>query len=59
MSPEKVIILAPERDPQRILARWRRDGLDDSGVSVLTGEYLLIPGARLPLTIREIGSCLN
>jgi len=59
LSPDRVIILAPDSDPERVLSAWRQNGLDDTGVFVLTGDHLLIPGARLPRTIREIGSCLN
>jgi len=59
MRPDRVLILAPGADPLHIIHVWESNGLPAAGVSVLTGEYILIPGARLPLTIREIGSCLN
>ncbi len=59
MEPDRVLVLAPGADPERIIDIWTSGGLSSSGVSVLTGEHILIPGARLPLTIREIGSCLN
>jgi iron complex transport system substrate-binding protein len=59
MDPDITVILAPGGDAERILEIWAANGLDPSGVSVLTGENVLIPGARLPQTIKEIGSCLN
>ena len=59
MEPDRILILAPGGDPGRLMEVWEANGLPSSGVSVLNGEYILIPGARLPLTIREIGSCLN
>lgn len=59
MEPDRVLILAPGSDPGRVINVWTSGGLSDRGVSVLNGEHILIPGARLPLTIREIGACLN
>lgn len=59
MKPERVLILAPDSDPERILRVWTSNGLSSEGVFVLNGDYLLIPGSRLPKTIREIGSCLS
>ncbi len=59
MAPDRVIILAPGGDPQAIMERWSANGLSTEGVTPLTGEHLLIPGSRLPQTVREMISCLN
>lgn len=59
MAPDRVIILAPGGDPETIMERWTANGLPSEGVTPLTGEHLLIPGSRLPLTVREMASCLN
>ena len=59
LDPDRVIILAPDGNSDQILRIWEENGLDTHGVSVLTGNHVLIPGARLPLLIRELGNCLN
>lgn len=59
MHPDRIIILAPDGDTGQILDMWKANGLETEGVFVLTGDHVLIPGARLPRTIREMGSCLN
>lgn len=59
MDPDRVLILSPGSEPEDVISTWTSGGLSPSGVSVLTGDHILIPGSRLPLTIREMGSCLN
>lgn len=59
LDPDRVIILAPEMESEQVLGVWEGNGLSPENVSVLTGDHVLIPGARLPLLIRELGNCLN
>lgn len=59
MDPDRILILAPGGDPGTIMRVWTSNGLPTEGVRILDGDYVLIPGARLPITIREMGNCLN
>jgi iron complex transport system substrate-binding protein len=59
IAPERVIILDPYGTGETVLNSWRSNGLDDSNVAVLAGDQVLIPGARLADTIRDIARCLN
>ncbi len=59
INPDFVILLDPYNTGEALLDSWRVNGLDDSNVSVLSGDYVLIPGARLPQLILEIASCLH
>ncbi len=59
INPDFVILLDPYNAGEALLDSWSANGLDDSNVSVLSGDYVLIPGARLPQLILEISSCLH
>ncbi len=59
LAPDRVLVLAPGGSPGRIRDVWERNGLDPGGLCILTGDHVLIPGARLPLLVREMRNCLN
>ncbi len=59
IDPDFVIILDPYNTYETALNRWRSNGLDDSNVTVLSGDHVLIPGARLNELIVGIARCLN
>jgi ABC-type Fe3+-hydroxamate transport system substrate-binding protein len=59
LDPDRVIVLAPDGVPERIAGMWERNGLDPEGLCLLTGDHVLIPGARLPVLVREMRNCLN
>jgi len=59
IDPDQVIILDPYNTGETALDAWRSNGLDDSIVTVLSGDYVLIPGARLQELITGIAQCLN
>lgn len=58
IDPDYVILLDPYNSGETLLDSWRGSGLDDANVSILSGDFVLIPGARLPNLIMEISSCL-
>ncbi|MCK5133064.1 MAG: ABC transporter substrate-binding protein [Candidatus Sabulitectum sp.] len=59
IAPDRVIILDPYNTGETALDAWRSNGLDDSNVTVLSGDHVLIPGARLQELIIGIAQCLN
>lgn len=59
IGPDHVIILDPYNTGEAALDAWRSNGLDDSNVRILSGDYVLIPGARLCELIIGIAQCLN
>ncbi len=59
INPDYVIILDPYNAGENLLNHWRSNGLDDTNVSILSGNYVLIPGARLKELVLGIIQCLN
>ena len=59
IAPDRVIILDPYEAGETLLRSWRSNGLDDSNVAILSGDHVLIPGARLRELIVGIAQCLN
>ncbi len=59
INPDHVIILDPYDSGETAIEAWKSNGLDDGNVTVLSGDYVLIPGARLPELIIGIARCLN
>lgn len=59
IDPDFVVILDPYNTDDTALNHWRSNGLDDSNTTVLAGDHVLIPGARLKELIVGIAQCLN
>lgn len=64
LSPDALIFLAPGVDDPSGLLDGQRDFWDARGfpgerVFVLEGDYMLIPGARLPEIAERLSNCLN
>ncbi len=59
IDPDHVIIMDPYSTGETELDHWRSNGLDDSNVTVLSGDHVLIPGARISELILGIAQCLN
>ena len=59
INPNHVILLDPYSNGEALLDSWRASGLEDFNVSVISGDFVQIPGARLPDLIQEIASCLR
>jgi len=59
LAPDRIVIMDPYESGEANLDLWRENGLDDSNVRVLSGDYVLVPGARLHELIVGIAQCLN
>ncbi len=59
LAPDRIVIMDPYHTGETNLDLWRESGLEDTNVRVLTGDYVLVPGARLHELIVGIAQCLN
>jgi len=59
LAPDRVVIMDPYDAGEANIELWRGSGLDDSNVRILSGDYVLVPGARLYELIVGIAQCLN
>jgi len=59
LAPDRIVIMDPYNAGEANLDLWRGSGLNDSNVRVLSGDYVLVPGARLHELVVGIAQCLN